>query len=203
MTYKYLYQDKQNRNCEGEIKAWDRNDAYLQLRKQGIRPYRVIGDDPLNWRPWAIAAGYAVLLALVFVLAAMLAGRAHPSAPPAPPLSADEAAAFRARRRRGVPRAGVVPLQCLEGRQRPSRRTRARAAAAARGPAGRGAVPVRLTRRHFVSGVAAAAAACGLGATAGCDLRPGGVSEPETKKGTGMLKGIDPVVSPELLKARA
>ena len=38
-----------------------------------------------------------MLLALVFVLAAMLAGRAHPSAPPAPPLSADEAAAFRAR----------------------------------------------------------------------------------------------------------
>ena len=97
MTYKYLYQDKQNRNCEGEIKAWDRNDAYLQLCKQGIRPYRVIGDDPLNWRPWAIAAGYAVLLALVFVLAAMLAGRAPPSATPAPPLSADEAAAFRAR----------------------------------------------------------------------------------------------------------
>ena len=97
MTYKYLYQDRQNRNCEGEIKARDRNDAYLQLRKQGIRPYRVIGDDPLNWRPWAIAAGYAVLLALVFVLAAMLAGRAHPSAPSAPPLSADEAAAFRAR----------------------------------------------------------------------------------------------------------
>ena len=97
MTYKYLYQDRQNRNCEGEIKARDRNDAYLQLRKQGIRPYRVIGDDPLNWRPWAIAAGYAVLLALVFVLAAMLAGRAHPSAPPAPSLSADEADAFRAR----------------------------------------------------------------------------------------------------------
>jgi len=97
MTYKYLYQDRQNRNCEGEIKARDRNDAYLQLRKQGIRPYRVIGDDPLNWRPWAIAAGYAVLLALVFVLAAMLAGRVHPSAPSAPPLSADEAAAFRAR----------------------------------------------------------------------------------------------------------
>jgi hypothetical protein len=97
MTYKYLYQDRQNRNCEGEIKARDRNDAYLQLRKQGIRPYRVIGDDPLNWRPWAIATGYAVLLALVFVLAAMLAGRAHPSAPSAPQLSADEAAAFRAR----------------------------------------------------------------------------------------------------------
>ena len=97
MTYKYLYQDRQNRNCEGEIKARDRNDAYLQPRKQGIRPYRVIGDDPLNWRPWAIASGYAVLLALVFVLAAMLAGRAHPSAPSTPPLSADEAAAFRAR----------------------------------------------------------------------------------------------------------
>ena len=28
MVYKYLYQDKHNRNCEGEIKARDRNDAY-------------------------------------------------------------------------------------------------------------------------------------------------------------------------------
>ena len=37
MTYKYLYQDKNNCNCEGEIVAKNRNDAYVLLRKQGIR----------------------------------------------------------------------------------------------------------------------------------------------------------------------
>lgn len=72
MTYKYLYQNKENRNCEGEIKARDRSDAYVQLRKMGIRPYRIIGDDPLNWKPWAIAAGYAVLISAIVVLSSML-----------------------------------------------------------------------------------------------------------------------------------
>ena len=68
MTYKYLYQDRENRNLEGTIAAKNRDDAYRLLRKQGIRPYRVIGDDPWNWRPWAISAGYVVLsLALVAV----------------------------------------------------------------------------------------------------------------------------------------
>lgn len=107
MTYKYLYQDRNNRNCEGEIKARNRNDAYLQLRKQGIRPYRVIGDDPLNWRPWAIAAGYAVLLALVFVLAVKLAGRSHGAGggQSLPALSADVAEAFRNRAAEAVYRA--------------------------------------------------------------------------------------------------
>ena len=68
MTYRYLYQTKDNENREGEIKAKSRDEAYTMLRKQGIRPYRVIGDDPWNWRPWAIAAGYAVLMAAVAVL---------------------------------------------------------------------------------------------------------------------------------------
>ena len=68
MKYRYLYQDRENRNLEGEIDARDRADVYLRLRKQGIRPYRVIGDDPWNWRPWAISAGYVVLsVALVVV----------------------------------------------------------------------------------------------------------------------------------------
>jgi len=68
LKYKYLYQDKENKNLEGEIVARNRDDAYRLLRKQGIRPYRVIGDDPLNWRPWAISAGYVVLsVALVVV----------------------------------------------------------------------------------------------------------------------------------------
>ena len=63
LKYKYLYQDRENNNLEGEIVAKDRDEAYKLLRKQGIRPYRVIGDDPWNWRPWAISAGYLVLSA--------------------------------------------------------------------------------------------------------------------------------------------
>ena len=68
MKYKYLYQDRKNNNLEGEIVAKNRDEAYRLLRQQGIRPYRVIGDDPWNWRPWAISAGYLVLsVALVAV----------------------------------------------------------------------------------------------------------------------------------------
>ena len=63
MKYKYLYQDKENRNLEGVIAAKNRDEVYRLLRKQGIRPYRVIGDDPWNWRPWAISAGYVILSA--------------------------------------------------------------------------------------------------------------------------------------------
>ena len=68
LKYKYLYQNRENQNLEGEIAAKSRDEAYKLLRKQGIRPYRVIGDDPWNWRPWAISAGYVVLsVALVVV----------------------------------------------------------------------------------------------------------------------------------------
>ncbi len=63
MKYKYLYQDSKNNNLEGEINAKDRDHAYKLLRRQGIRPYRLIGDDPWNWRPWAISAGYVILSA--------------------------------------------------------------------------------------------------------------------------------------------
>jgi len=63
LKYKYLYQDRRNNNLEGEIVAKSRDEAYRLLRQQGIRPYRVIGDDPWNWRPWAISAGYVVLSA--------------------------------------------------------------------------------------------------------------------------------------------
>jgi len=71
MTFKYLYQDRENQSCEGEIKARSRAEAYTLLRKQGIRPYRVIGDDPWNWRPWAISAGYVVLAAGLAVVGAI------------------------------------------------------------------------------------------------------------------------------------
>ena len=68
MKYRYLYQDSENATHAGEIAARDRADAYTKLRKQGIRPYRVIGDDPWNWRPWAISAGYVVLSVALVVL---------------------------------------------------------------------------------------------------------------------------------------
>ena len=72
MTYKYLYQDKENRNREGEIKARSRDEAYTLIRKQGIKPYRVIGEDPWNWRPWAVAAGYLLLFVVIGLLAMRL-----------------------------------------------------------------------------------------------------------------------------------
>ena len=98
MTYKYLYQDKENRNREGEIKARDRADAYMLLRKQGIRPYRVIGDDPFRWQPWALSAGYAVLLAVIFALAVMLAVKTSDGgAKPGPTMTSEEAREFRER----------------------------------------------------------------------------------------------------------
>lgn len=63
MKYQYFYQTKDNENREGWIKARDRADAYTQLRRQGIRPYRVVGDDPVKWQPWAVGATILVLAA--------------------------------------------------------------------------------------------------------------------------------------------
>ena len=68
VIYKYLYQDRENRNQEGEIRARSRDEAYTLLRRQGIRPYRIIGDDPWNWRPFAISVGYVILSTALVVL---------------------------------------------------------------------------------------------------------------------------------------
>ena len=106
MTYKYLYQDKENRNCEGEIKSRDRAEAYMLLRKQGIRPYRVIGDDPFRWQPWALSAGYAVLLAVIVALAVLLAVKTSgDGAKSAPSLTPEAAREFRERAEEAVYRA--------------------------------------------------------------------------------------------------
>ena len=105
MVYKYLYQDKSNQNLEGEIKARSRDEAYALLRKQGIRPYRVIGEDPWNWRPWAIGAGYAALgiawLATVLYLLFGSGGVRKPQTT----LSDEEARVFRERAEEAVARA--------------------------------------------------------------------------------------------------
>ena len=73
MKYRYLYQTKDNENKEGWINAKSRENAYAELRKAGIRPYRVIGDDPLNWKPYA--AGAAIVLLATALAAVLLVGR--------------------------------------------------------------------------------------------------------------------------------
>lgn len=102
MKYRYLYQNKQNQNCEGEIDAANRADAYTRLRKAGIRPYRVIGDDPFDWRPLILWASVAT--ALVALAFAGIVGYAEYAAKKTPRivLSPEEARAFQLRAEEAV-----------------------------------------------------------------------------------------------------
>ena len=61
--FHYFYQSKENKNLDGWIVAKSRDDAYAQLRKQSIKPYKVVGKDPLAWKRWAAIAVLAVALA--------------------------------------------------------------------------------------------------------------------------------------------
>jgi hypothetical protein len=83
MKYQYFYQTKTNENRSGWIKARNRESAYTLLRKQGIRPYRIAGDDPMNWRPWAIGISVFVLAAAL-VVAIVAARRAYDDRSPRP-----------------------------------------------------------------------------------------------------------------------
>ena len=56
MKYHYFYQTSKNESADGWIAAKDRNDAYAQLRKRGIKPYKLLGKNPLPWRRWALVA---------------------------------------------------------------------------------------------------------------------------------------------------
>ena len=72
MKYVYLYQTRDNENRQGEIRAANRAEAYAALRRQGIKPYRLIGDDPSPWRKrliWIvnIAAVLLILAAVVYI----------------------------------------------------------------------------------------------------------------------------------------
>lgn len=69
MKYTYYYQTSQNENKTGTIDARDRADAYTRLRKQGIRPYRIAGDDPARWRRWLPTAAIVIPLAVISVIA--------------------------------------------------------------------------------------------------------------------------------------
>ena len=84
MKYRYLYQTGENENREGEINAKNRAEAYAALRKRGIRPYRVIGDDPVDWKPWAASAAIVMLAGAVAFLGYRLAVMPTPVDPHAP-----------------------------------------------------------------------------------------------------------------------
>lgn len=71
MKYQYFYQNKKNENISDWIVAKDRADAYAQLKKRGIKPFKLIGKNPLPWKRWAaigvlsislvVAIGYIAL----------------------------------------------------------------------------------------------------------------------------------------------
>lgn len=64
MKYHYYYQTSANETRDGWIQAPNRAEAYAALRKGGIRPYRVIGDDPGRWRKWVTDGVIAVLVGI-------------------------------------------------------------------------------------------------------------------------------------------
>lgn len=68
MKYQYFYQTSSNENKSGFVNAKNRAEAYALLRKSGIRPYRLKGDDPLNWQPWAVGVAFAVLTTAFFLM---------------------------------------------------------------------------------------------------------------------------------------
>ena len=67
MKYQYFYQTSSNENKTGFVNAKNRAEAYAALRKSGIRPYRLKGDDPLNWQPWAVGGAFFALTAAFFL----------------------------------------------------------------------------------------------------------------------------------------
>ena len=75
--FHYFYQSKANENLDGWITAKSRDDAYAQLRKVGIKPYKVVGKDPIAWKRWAAIAVLASALAGTY---AWLAVRTAPTA---------------------------------------------------------------------------------------------------------------------------
>ncbi len=90
MKYRYFYQTKDNENREGWIKARNRENAYALLRKSGIRPYRVVGDDPVNWKPYA--AGAVMVILATALAGVLLVGREDRSPRPRGQLVGDRGA---------------------------------------------------------------------------------------------------------------
>ena len=61
MRYHYFYQSHENKTLDDWIVAKDRDDAYAQLRKRGIKPFKVLGRNPYAWKRWAAIAVLATV----------------------------------------------------------------------------------------------------------------------------------------------
>lgn len=81
MKYHYFYQSSENKSCDAWIDARDRNEAYSLLRKKGIKPYKLLGRNPVAWRRWAAIAVLACALVATYVWIAL---KPSPTTPPAP-----------------------------------------------------------------------------------------------------------------------
>ena len=68
MKYHYFYQNRDNKSCDGWIEAGDRNDAYAQLRKRGIKPYKLLGRNPRPWKRWTAIAVLGAIAAVLSVV---------------------------------------------------------------------------------------------------------------------------------------
>ena len=71
MRYHYYYQTKENKSLDDWLVAKDRNDAYAQLRKRGIKPYKLVGRNPLAWKRWAAIGVLAAALVATYAWLAL------------------------------------------------------------------------------------------------------------------------------------
>lgn len=73
MKYRYFYQTSRNENRDGWIEAPNRAEAYAALRKRGIKPYRLAGDDPSPWRKRILVSAAAAAPVVAAIAAFCLA----------------------------------------------------------------------------------------------------------------------------------
>ncbi|MBP5791219.1 MAG: hypothetical protein J6W80_03040 [Kiritimatiellae bacterium] len=72
MRYHYFYQTSKNENLDGWISAKDRRDAYRRLKRElGIKPYKLVGRDPLPWKLWSAIAALSAVVGLLLLRQAM------------------------------------------------------------------------------------------------------------------------------------
>ncbi len=82
MRYHYFYQSAKNENFDGWMTAKDRNDVYAQLKKRGIKPFKVLGRDPIGLKRWMaiVVLGLAVIVLAWLLLSEAIVAKKQPRA---------------------------------------------------------------------------------------------------------------------------
>ena len=81
MRYHYFYQTSKNESVNAWIDARDRNDAYTQLRKRRIKPYKLLGRNPIAWKRWAaigILSGIVAVLSVIQLMSRVVLPQEEP-----------------------------------------------------------------------------------------------------------------------------